>query len=148
MSQIKCSRKIFAPKSQVFEYMLNPQSWPDLLRQHIQVEVQVAPQEVKAGNVYKMTMTRFGFAQPVELVVLSCQKNSSVTYKQSQGLFTKWIHTQTFEELEGSETLVTDIVEYQLPMGLIGYLLDDLLVRQDMKVILEDRLNQVAAHFT
>ncbi|MCB9026306.1 MAG: hypothetical protein H6625_08320 [Bdellovibrionaceae bacterium] len=148
MSQFKCSRRIMAPKSQVFEYMLSPQSWPDLLRQHIQVEMQVVPQELRSGNIYKMTMSRFGLAQPVELKILNYIKNTSVTYKQTHGLFSKWIHTQNFEDVEGSETLVTDIVEYQLPLGLIGHLLDDLLVRQDMKNILEDRLNLVASHFS
>lgn len=148
MSQLKCSHRIVAPKTQVFEYMLSPQSWSDLLRQHIEVEMKVAPQEVKAGNIYKMTMTRFGLAQPVELKILNFQKNITVTYKQTHGLFSKWVHTQNFEELEGNETLVTDIVEYQLPLGLIGHLLDDLIVRQDMKRILEDRLHQVASHFS
>lgn len=148
MSQIKCSRRISAPKNQVFEYMLNPKHWGNLLRQHIDVELQVASEELKVGNVYKMTMTRMGLSQPVELEILNIQKNTTVTYKQSQGLFAKWIHTQNFEDVEGSETLVTDIVEYQLPLGLLGHIADDVWVRQDMKRILEDRLYGVALHFS
>ena len=147
MSQIKCSRRVTATKSQVFDYMLAPNNWPDLLRQDIEVEIQVAPEELKTGNIYKLNMARYGFSQPVELAVLSCQNKSSVTYKQTHGLFTKWLHTQTFEDLEGGETLVTDVVEYQLPLGLLGYLLDDLLIREDMKKILDHRLDVVVSHF-
>ncbi|MCB0391526.1 MAG: hypothetical protein KDD58_09550 [Bdellovibrionales bacterium] len=148
MSQIKCSRRITATKTQVFDYMLSPENWPDLLRQDIEVEVKVAPEDLKEGNVYKLNMTRFGFSQPVELNILNCINKSSVTYKQTHGLFSRWVHTQTFEDLEGGETLVTDIVEYQLPLGLLGYLLDDLLIRQDMKNILERRLDTVVSHFS
>ncbi|MCB0356000.1 MAG: hypothetical protein KDD40_03280 [Bdellovibrionales bacterium] len=148
MSQIKCSRPISASKQQVFDYMLNPKNWPDLMHHDIEVELIVAPEVLQVGNIYKLNMSRYGFSQPVELTILSCQSNSTVTYKQTHGLFRKWNHTQNFEDLEGGETLVTDIVEYSLPMGVLGHLLDDLLIREDMKRILEHRLDVVVSHFS
>ncbi len=146
MSQIKCNITVQAKRVQVFEYMMNPENWPVMLQNDIDVELRVVPKEMDVGNIYKMTMSRFGFSQPVEILIQDFQKNLSVTYKQINGLFSKWIHTQKFEDVEGG-TLVTDVVEYQLPFGLFGHLVDDVFVRHDMKSVLEHRLENMYSHF-
>lgn len=148
MSQIKCNIIVPASRSSVFEYMMEPKHWIGMLSKDIEVDIQVAPKEMQVGNVYKMTMTRYGLTQPVEIAIQDFQKSSVVTYKQNLGLFSRWIHTQKFEDVENGQTLVTDIVEYQLPFGVLGHLLDDLLVRQDMKSVLTHRLEKVVRHFS
>ncbi len=147
MSQIKCSRLLKASRQSVFEYMMLPDNWVSMLSYDINVDLNVVPETMESGNIYKMNMTRFGLSQPVEIVILEYQKNTSVTYKQVHGLFAKWIHTQSFEDTNDGCTQLTDIVEYKLPFGVLGHLLDDLLIRENMKSILQNRLQKAARAF-
>jgi hypothetical protein len=40
---------------------------------------------------------------------------------QVEGLFAAWTHTMKFDERGDRETLVTDLVDYQVPLGLLGF---------------------------
>jgi hypothetical protein len=53
-----------------------------------------------------------------------------------------------FEEHGENETLVTDLVDYQIPLGLLGYLADDLLIKGDMRRLLSARLEKAKEHFS
>jgi hypothetical protein len=52
-----------------------------------------------------------------------------------------------FEEHGPTQTLVTDIVEYEIPFGILGKLADDFFIRHDLKNILEHRLNRGILRF-
>jgi ligand-binding SRPBCC domain-containing protein len=74
-------------------------------------------------------------------------RGSRLTYRQIEGIFTAWTHTMKFEEHGESETLVTDLVDYQVPLGLFGFLADDLLIKGDMRRVLAARLQKAKEHF-
>ena len=48
-----------------------------------------------------------------------------------------------FEDHGEGYTLVTDLVDYTLPFGILGNLSDDLFVKSDMTRILRSRLERV-----
>ena len=147
MAHIQCSAIVPADRQQVFDFLSNPNNLEELLQDHIDVDLLSAEAPLKTGTEYGFMMTRLGLAQEVRFEIQEVLPGSRLTYRQTLGLFKSWVHTQKFEDHGQGQTRVTDIVEYQLPFGLLGYLADDLYVRKDLTRILKDRLERAKGHF-
>lgn len=65
---------------------------------------------------------------------------------QRKGPYKLWRHTHLFEQ-KGDKVLMTDIVEYELPMGFIGTLGHRLWVKAQLQRILDFRFNKVEQLF-
>ncbi|MCC7405379.1 MAG: hypothetical protein IT288_13355 [Bdellovibrionales bacterium] len=102
---------------------------------------------MQKGAEFTYLMTRVGISQQVRFRVEDVTRGTALVYRQTEGVFRKWVHTQKFTTHGKNETLVTDVVDYELPFGLVGHLLDDLLFRRDLRRILEDRLKKAVFHF-
>ncbi len=65
---------------------------------------------------------------------------------QLRGPYKRWHHVHTFRECEGG-VLMHDRVEYELPMGILGELLHDALVKGRLKRIFDHRWAVLEAIF-
>jgi ligand-binding SRPBCC domain-containing protein len=92
-------------------------------------------------------MTRFGLSQSIRFRIEDVLRGSRLSYRQSEGIFSSWNHTMKFEEHGEHFTLVTDIVDYQVPLGIFGHLADDLILKSDMNRVLSQRLGKAKEHF-
>ncbi|HLX42920.1 MAG TPA: SRPBCC family protein [Bryobacteraceae bacterium] len=63
---------------------------------------------------------------------------------QAKGPYKFWRHTHRFSEVAGG-TLIVDMVEYALPLGVIGRLVHRLQVAQDIAKIFDYRAKRVQA---
>lgn len=132
---------------EVFDYLTDVNQLPFLLQPHIEVQVVTPEVPLKRGNEVHMMMTRFGLSQSIRFQIEDVLRGSRLSYRQSEGVFASWVHTMKFDEHGENSTLVTDIVDYQLPMGLFGHLADDLLLKGDMTRVLGQRLLKTKEHF-
>jgi ligand-binding SRPBCC domain-containing protein len=148
MSHLQVSEIIPASRFEVFDYLTDPKNVPFLLEPGIQVEVLTPEAELKRGAEIQFMMTRFGLKQSIRFHIEDVVPGSRLTYRQSEGVFAGWTHTMRFEEHGDKSTVVTDLVDYQVPLGLLGYLADDLLIKGDMKRLLENRLHKVMSRFS
>ncbi len=80
------------------------------------------------------------FGIPVHWQTLICdvETNSFFTDKQLKGPYKVWEHTHTFTEVEGG-VLMHDVVNYQLPLGILGKLANALIVQKKISGIFEYR---------
>lgn len=147
MAHLQISQLIPAPRLEVFDYLTDPGRLPFLLKPTIDVQVMTANVAMKRGAELHFMMTRMGLSQSVRIRVEDFLRGSRLTYRQVEGLFSTWTHTMKFEEHGEGATLITDLVDYQLPLGLIGYVADDLVVKRDMSKLLESRLEKAKEHF-
>ena len=65
---------------------------------------------------------------------------------QLRGPYQLWHHTHRFEPKDGG-TLMTDIVRYRLPLGIIGRVVHHLKVRRDVERIFDYRAEQIQEVF-
>jgi ligand-binding SRPBCC domain-containing protein len=65
---------------------------------------------------------------------------------QEQGPYRFWRHEHTFEDLNG-HTLMRDRVEYDMPFGLIGDVVQRLVVASQLRKIFEHRTRKIARLF-
>jgi ligand-binding SRPBCC domain-containing protein len=59
-------------------------------------------------------------------------QNESFTDEQVRGPFKRWKHKHVFQPIEGG-TRITDIVDYEVPFGLIGALVSRSLVERQLR---------------
>lgn len=146
MAHMQISQLIPAKRFEAFDYLTDPANLAFLLKPSIEVQLKTEDVPLKRGAEYHFLMTRYGLSQSVRLRVEDLLRGSRLTYRQVEGLFLSWTHTLRFEE-HGDATLVTDVIDYQLPFGVLGFLADDLIVKRDMTTVLEERLLKAKEHF-
>ncbi len=147
MAHVQISHLIPAPRLEVFDYLTDPSTLPFLLDPTIEVQVLTNESTLKRGSEVQLEMTRFHMSQSVRLRVEDVLRGSRLTYRQVEGLFAAWTHTLSFEDHGEQATMVADIIDYQLPFGLLGSLFDDLVLKSDLRKLLERRLQKCAEHF-
>jgi ligand-binding SRPBCC domain-containing protein len=62
--------------------------------------------------------------------------------EQRDGPFGKWVHTHRFEAIAGG-TLVTDQIDYAAPGGVLGLLVTDGFIQQDLEWIFAYRTTKL-----
>ena len=66
--------------------------------------------------------------------------------EQRIGPFKLW-HHQHFLESKNGGTLMTDIVTYKIPLGILGYIANRIIVKRKLKYIFDYRRNKMAEIF-
>lgn len=148
MAHLQISQLISAPRLEVFDFLTDPNNLPSLLKPTVNVQVVSPDVALKRGNEVHFMMSRFGLSQSIRFRIEDILRGSRLSYRQSEGVFAAWSHTMKFDEHGENGTLVTDLVDYQVPMGLLGHLADDLLLKRDMSRLLSERLLRAKNHFT
>jgi ligand-binding SRPBCC domain-containing protein len=142
MSHVQFQKVIPAPRMEVFRELTDPALVVNQVKPVMKVTWQNPGIELQAEAEFLFLMERFGFDQPVRIRIEKLVTGNSVTYSQVEGFFAQWTHTMKFEDHGQGQTLVTDLIEYEMPFGLIGRLVDDFWWREDLKRILETRLEK------
>ena len=144
MAQLRCSKVIPFPREKVFELLTDPYHVPVLLEDKVDVEIMGGATQLEKGSEYSFIMTRFGVSQRIRWEVIEFVKGSRITYSQVEGVFPKWEHTSFFEDFHKGETKVIDKVDYQLPFGVLGLFLNDLIVRKELQKLLNIRIDKAS----
>ena len=95
------------------------------------------PVELKTGAHYDFKMTRFGLSYNFTVEIEACEPKNKIVEKTNTSFFEEWINTIIFEEHGENSTLLTTIIDYKMPYGILGTLADDLFVRNDLTRILQ-----------
>ena len=148
MAHIQIQQIIPAQPFAVYQYLTQPQNLKEELKGLIEVELMNPSVEVQPGAEFLYRMKRYGVEQPVRFSVEKYVTGISFTYHQVSGLFASWRHTMKFEEKDAKSTLVTDLVEYELPFGLLGRLVDDFVAQSEVKKILKHRLDNATVQLS
>lgn len=148
MAHLQCAKVIPGSKFEVFAYLANPAHLSEQLEGCIEVTWENPGVEVKQGSEFLFNMTRFGIAQPIRFLVDRVVTGHSLSIRQINGVYARFVHTMKFEEHGQNETLVTDFVDYDVPFGILGRIADDFWVRNDMQKLLEKRLQKAYEKFS
>lgn len=147
MSHVKAQLIIPAPQMEVFRFATDPDTLPLQLEENIQLKWLNPGTQLRVGAEYSFAMKRLGIEQPVRFRVDRYVVGNSLNYHQIEGIFQSWVHTMKFEEATNGSTLLTDLVDYDMPLGIMGRVIDDVWWKKDLKKILEARLRRIAQHF-
>jgi len=87
--------------------------------------------EMKIEEEYQVRISRFGLSVLWGIVIEQFEPDHYFRDRQTHGPFALWVHTHKFED-HGSGTLLTDLIEYDVPFGLVGKIADDIVVRREL----------------
>ena len=138
MAHFESSVVISAPRHQVFEFHRKVQSFIKLMPDGVKAEPTAPTTLFDKGVEFELRITSYGISIVWSGVIEEFEGDVYFVDRQTDGPFTLWLHTHRFED-HGEGTLLTDIVEYDVPFGLFGKLADDLYIRSQMARFFEIR---------
>jgi ligand-binding SRPBCC domain-containing protein len=91
------------------------------------------------GDAVTWRARHFGIVFRMTSAITELQSPSRFVDEQQRGPFRRWRHEHTFAATASGRTLMTDIVEFKSPFGLIGALADRLVLDWYLPKLLRQR---------
>ena len=106
----------------------------------------VAPEPVMAGTLIRYRLRVRGVPFGWTTQITEWNPPHSFVDVELSGPYRQWVHTHRFEACE-SGTLLSDRVDYALPLGLLGDIAHALIVKHDVTRIFDYRQQKIAEMF-
>jgi ligand-binding SRPBCC domain-containing protein len=135
-SVIPCS------KEKLFSFLFQEGAWERGIPSVLQPE-RLRDGSLREGSILKWRLHWTGFTANWAVQIERIKPGEMVQVNQKIGAFNSWQLTQALEDHGGGQTVLSDLIEYEMPLGLFGRLADDLLVRREMSRLLEVRHDQI-----
>ena len=147
MTTISKSMDIAAPLSEVFTYFARPEHMADQFPENMGLNV--IPLEVKngfgVGTIFRISGDFDGKKLEWDCETIDYIPHKKIVAKMIEGPFKHWQITVDFDELEENKTRTTLTVEYDMPMGPLGGLLDKVKLKKIAERGMENGLYRVKA---
>lgn len=147
MAHVQYSSVIPVAKNDLFEFLSDYRKRPRIMPGDISLELTSVPVELKTGVNYDFKITRFGLSYAFTVNIENMEPGKIIVEKTQTSFFEEWTNTILLEEHGDNATLLTSIMDYKLPYGLLGTLADDLFVRGDLLRILTFSHNKLKSFF-
>lgn len=89
-----------------------------------------------------------GISRRCLLKVEDVVPNQKIELRQVKGLFRSFRMLVQFTDHGDNGCLVTDLADYRLPLGLLGHLMDDLFLKEEIEKIIDKRHKQLVQIFS
>ena len=113
-------------------FLGNPQNLPMVSNPDLELEIIAAPQVITAGEKIEFRITAFGFKQRATNQYTEISE-LLIAESQVDGPMRAWSHVQKFESLPDGSTRLIDEVTFEPPGGMLGYLLTEAKVREQLE---------------
>ena len=147
MTTISKSMDIAAPLSEVFTYFARPEHMADQFPENMGLNV--IPLEVKngfgVGTIFRISGDFDGKKLEWDCETIDYIPHKKIVAKMIEGPFKHWQITVDFDELEEKKTRTTLTVEYDMPMGPLGGLIDKVKLKKIADRGMENGLYRVKA---
>jgi ligand-binding SRPBCC domain-containing protein len=138
---------IAAPLSEVFTYFARPEHMADQFPENMGLNV--IPLEVKngfgVGTIFRISGDFDGKKLEWDCETIDYIPHKKIVAKMIEGPFKHWQITVDFDELGEKKTKTTLTVEYDMPMGPLGGLIDKVKLKKIAERGMENGLYRVKA---
>ena len=138
---------IAAPLSEVFTYFARPEHMADQFPENMGLNV--IPLEVKngfgVGTIFRISGDFDGKKLEWDCETIDYIPHKKIVAKMIEGPFKHWQITVGFDELEEKKTRTTLTVDYDMPMGPLGGLIDKVKLKKIAERGMENGLYRVKA---
>ena len=147
MGHVQVSRLIPASQGDVYRYMTDLSNVPQWLDPSMEIDFPEAPPILRPMSEFSLVFKRFGRDVNARFRVDEMKPREKFMYRQMTGFFKSWVHTTLLSQHDSKTTLMTDVVEFTMPYGVLGALVDDLFFSRDLERLLKHRLMKVEERF-
>lgn len=145
--RLERSQRIPRRREEVFAFFADAANLeaitPPFLRFRI---VTPLPIEMRPGARIDYRLALFGVGFRWRTRITRWEPGVCFVDEQESGPYAIWKHTHRFAD-DGDGTVMTDVVEYALPLGPLGRLARRLLVRRTLDRIFDHRRDEIARRF-
>ena len=136
---LRCTQIVHADLQKVFDFFEDPMNLervtPPWLHFHVQ---SVSDVPMRLGTKISYRLRWQAFPMTWRSRISDYEPDSMFSDEMLSGPYRRWYHRHYFEDVE-SGVLMTDLVEYELPLGPFGVLAHALVVRSQLIAIFEFR---------
>src|SRR5262245_36748916 len=132
MPRFEATQSFPRPVEEVFEFVLQPANLIRVSPPELNLELVEAPPRLELGSRIVLSAQRLGFKQRLVNEVTALEPNRLMRDEQREGPFGKWVHSHQFEAIPGG-TRVTDVIEFEPPGGLLGFMLTAQVIERDLR---------------
>ncbi|HKR72663.1 MAG TPA: SRPBCC family protein [Candidatus Nitrosocosmicus sp.] len=147
MTTINKSMDIAAPLSEVFTYFARPEHMADQFPENMGLNV--IPLEVKngfgVGTIFRISGDFDGKKLEWDCETIDYIPHKKIVAKMIEGPFKHWQITVDFDELGEKKTRTSLTVDYDMPMGPLGGLIDKVKLKKIAERGMENGLYRVKA---
>jgi uncharacterized membrane protein len=147
MTNISKSMEINAPVSEVFTYFARPEHMADQFPENMGLNI--IPIEVKngfgVGTIFRISGDFDGKRLEWDCETIDYIPHRKIVAKMIEGPFKKWQITVEFEEIAERKTRASINVDYDMPMGPLGGLMDRVKLKKIAERGVENGLYRVKA---
>jgi ligand-binding SRPBCC domain-containing protein len=135
------------PLAEVFAFFSNAGNLEEITPPWLRFRVRsVSTPQIEAGTLIRYRLSLRGIPFGWTTQIRTWHPPHRFTDVQLSGPFALWHHTHRFEEKEGG-TLISDIVRYRMPFGLIGRVVNVMQVGRDVERIFRFRRDRIGKIF-
>jgi len=136
-----------APLEEVFDFFKKAENLQQLTPPWLDFQILTPlPVEMKQGALIDYRLKLYGVPLQWRTEISLWEPPFRFVDAQLQGPYRKWVHTHTFEAVNGG-TLMRDRVEYRLPGGVLAPLAHRLFVKRNVKAIFQFREARITEIF-
>jgi ligand-binding SRPBCC domain-containing protein len=144
MYELRCEQKICAPLDEVFDFFKRPENLGLLTPPHLRFEITSAPLEsIESGSVIDYRLQLLGIPFNWKTLITDFLDRREFTDIQQSGPYKSWVHQHRFAACNDG-TMMTDVLRYSLPFGILGKIVHLIFVRRQVHQIFEFRRAQIA----
>ena len=122
------------PPAQVFDFLARPANLALVSPPELHLRLVDGPDRLALGSRITIQGSKFGIPQKITSAVTAFEEGVSFTDTQVQGPFQSFVHTHRVEPTPGG-TRVLDRIEYEAPGGMLGLVLTNNRIRQDLAAV-------------
>jgi ligand-binding SRPBCC domain-containing protein len=140
MRSIRLETVIAAPIGECFDLSLSVDAHTASMRASGEQAIGgVTKGMMKLGDSVTWRARHFGIVFRMTSAITEYQPPNLFVDEQQHGPFRRWWHEHVFTALPDGRTQMTDVVEFQSPLGLLGYAADRLVLGHYMPHLLRQR---------
>ena len=137
-----------APAETVWSFFSDPSNLAKITPPSMGFEIVSSPgRTLQAGDRIDYRIRIAGLPVRWRTLISEWDPPRSFTDEQEKGPYRRWINRHTFQPTDDGRVLVTDRVDYELPLGVVGRLAGGFLVRRQLRKIFDYRTEIIRREF-
>jgi ligand-binding SRPBCC domain-containing protein len=145
--QFKSIQEIDRPLNEVFSFFSRAENLEHLTPDWLNFKILTPlPIEMKTGTLIDYQIKLYGIPLNWKTEITRWDPPSGFVDSQIKGPYSVWIHEHKFEEQDG-KTIMTDIVDYDIPAGFLKSLVNKVFVSKQIQSIFEYRRISIKQYF-
>lgn len=133
MAEFQWSTELNVRPEIAYDFLTTPRNLIHLSPPEVQFRLIEAPTEIVVGVQFEFEVTAMGMTQQSIHEIIEVESPTRFVEQQVKGPLKSWLHEHRFEQLDDASVRVDDLIEFQPPGGLAGFVMNERRIREGLE---------------